>query len=67
MIRYAAAQHYLIGRFWEEQSLNQQRITQMTPVIFILALAALTACKIAACRRVDAAGFESLPHPTQID
>jgi hypothetical protein len=39
----------------------------MTPTTFLLGLTALVACKIAARRHIDAAHFEDLPHPTQID
>ena len=39
----------------------------MTPTTFLLGLAALTACKIAARRHIDTAHFEDLPRPTQID
>ena len=39
----------------------------MTPTTFLIGLTALVACKIAARIGVDAAHFENLPHPTQID
>ncbi len=39
----------------------------MTPTTFLLGLAALVACKIAACRGLDAAHIEDLPRPIQID
>ncbi len=63
VICYAAAQHYLssgLGR-------NNRKDKTMTPTTFLIGLAALTACKIAARIGVNAAHFEGLPRPTQID
>ena len=39
----------------------------MSPVVFLVGVTALVACKIAARIRVDAGHFENLPRPTQID